>query len=365
MTHIADVISWLEMWADPSLQESYDNSGLIVGKPHSLVTNILVSLDCTEEIVHEAIGRKCNLIIAHHPIVFSGLKKLNGANYVQRTVELAIKNDIAIYAIHTNLDNIISGVNAKMASKLGLKNCKILQAKRGMLKQLNTYCPPDYTNEILEGLFEAGAGEIGNYSECSFLTEGLGTYKGNEDSNPFIGTVGERSNEPETRLSIIFPVYREKQILAALRAIHPYEQIAYEILSLDNEWQQAGSGLVGELEHPMPTMDFMKLVKEKFHVKSLKHTKIHKKSVQRIALCGGAGSFLLSKAKSTKADVYISSDFKYHEFFDAENQIIIADIGHYESEQFTIDLLVEKIAERFSTFAVHLTNLVTNPVNYL
>ena len=312
----------------------------------------------------EAIAKKCNLIIAHHPVIFSGIKKINGKNYVEKTIIAVIKNDIAIYAIHTNLDNIIEGVNGKMAKMLGLQNISILLQKENTLKKLFTFVPVDKAEQVRNVIFQAGGGHIGNYSECSFNAEGTGTFKAGEGTNPYIGEAGKQHQEKEIKIEVIFPSFLEHAIIAAMKTAHPYEEVAYDVVNLSNTYQNIGAGVIGELPEAVAEKDFLRRVKEVFKVPVIRHTSLLKKPVKKIALCGGAGSFLISKAMAAGADVYITADIKYHEFFDAESRILIADIGHYESEQFTIILLHEILLQKFPTFAILKTEVVTNPVQY-
>ncbi len=361
---IADIIQTIEEFAPISYQESYDNSGLLIGDKMAECTGVLICLDAVEAIIDEAIRKKFNLVVAHHPIIFSGLKKITGKNYIERTIIKAIKHDIAIYACHTNLDNIQQGVNQVIADKLGLINRRILSPKNGILKKLYTYTPTSFTATVLNGLFAAGAGNIGNYSECSFRVAGNGTFKGNELSNPVIGTKNKRHTEKEDKIEVIFPDYLERTILTTLREIHPYEEIAYEILTLDNIHQEVGSGLLGELAKPMDESKFLDFVKRKMKTDCIRHTALTGRKIRKVALCGGSGSFLLPNAIAQQADIFITGDFKYHQFFDADNQLIIADIGHYESEQFTSQLFNKIISEKFPTFAVQISAINTNPINY-
>lgn len=361
---IADIIALLESIAPPSLQESYDNAGLLTGNAGWACTGALCTLDATEEIVNEAIQRGCNLVVAHHPIIFGGLKKITGRNYVEKTIITAIKNDIAIYAIHTNLDNVIAGVNGMMADKLGLVNRKILMPKEATLKKLFTFVPVKQVEEVRAALFEAGAGHIGNYNECSFGVEGMGTFKGGEGTDPFVGKPGERHYEQELKIEVIFPGYLQTALIRALRTAHPYEEVAYDIVDVANTHPGIGAGLVGELPHAVTETAFLKQLKQAFGCRVIRHTALQGKPVRKVALCGGAGSFLVSKALGAGADIYITGDMKYHEFFDANGRLIIADIGHFESEQFTIDLLAGILQEKFPTFAVLKTALKTNPVHY-
>jgi dinuclear metal center YbgI/SA1388 family protein len=361
---ISEIVSFLESLAHPSLQEGYDNAGLITGNTDWECKGVICSLDATEEVVKEAIEKKCNLIVAHHPIVFSGLKKINGKNYVERTIITAIKNDIAIYAIHTNLDNVIEGVNGKMASLLGLQKITILAPKEGALKKLFAFAPLDKAEQVRNAIFEAGGGHIGNYSECSFNVEGTGTFRAGTGTDPYAGQIGVRHHEKEQRIEVIFPTFLESRIVMAMKAAHPYEEVAYDVVSLSSAHPGIGSGIVGELPEPMDEKTFLGRLKSVFNLTLVRHTAFTGKKIKTVALCGGAGSFLISRVLAAGADAYVTADMKYHEFFDADNRILVADIGHYESEQFTTDLLSERLEQKFPTFAVLKTMVKTNPVKY-
>ena len=361
---IKEIAQYLESIAPLSLQESYDNAGLIVGNSDGECSGILTSLDVTEEVVEEAVRRNCNLIVGHHPVIFKGLKKLNGKSYVERTVIAAIKNDIAIYAIHTNLDNVLEGVSHKIAEKLQLQNCKVLSPRENTLEKLVTFAPVKNAEEVRTALFNAGAGSIGNYDQCSFNVDGSGTFRALEGSDPYVGEIGKQHTENETRIEVIFPSFLEQKIVSALKSAHPYEEVAYYLQALKNTRENVGSGLIGELPDPLSENELLLLLKSAFKIPVIKHTAFLNKPVKKIAVCGGAGIFLLPIAKALAADVYITGDIKYHEFFDAENQLLLADIGHYESEQFTIELLTEFLQRKFSNFAVLKTEINTNPVKY-
>ena len=362
--YIKEIINFLETIAPTSLQEDYDNAGLLTGNADIICTGALISLDCTEAIVQEAIEKNCNLVIAHHPIIFKGLKKLNGKNYVERTIIKAIKNDIAIYAIHTNLDNVLEGVNGKIAAMLGLQNVQILSPKRNILKKLAVFVPVENAVKLLNALYAAGAGNIGNYSECSFSTIGTGAFTPGQNSNPQTGNIGTRESTSEIKIEVIYPQWLEHTILLAMKENHPYEEVAHDIYNLDNAYQNTGSGIIGELANTINQTDLLKQIAAIFKVKVIKHTALLGKECRKIAVCGGAGSFLISNAKAAGADVYITSDIKYHEFFDADEKILLADIGHYESEQFTIDLLFDILSNKFPNFALLKTGENTNPVHY-
>ena len=361
---ILDLISALENYAAPELQEDYDNVGLITGNASWECTGVLCALDITTEVLQEAISNKCNLVIAHHPIIFKGLKRINGKNYVEQAVIQAIKNDIAIYAAHTNLDNIVLGVNGMIAKKLGLINTTILQPKNKILRRLITFAPVDKAEEVRRAVFEAGAGHIGKYSECSFNSEGTGTFKAEKGADPYVGEIGKRQDERETKIEIVYPFYLETQVVKALLDNHPYEEVAYDIFTMDNVHFGIGAGIMGELAEPVEETAFLKLIQDSFKSEGIRHTALLGKPVKKVAACGGAGSFLTRKAMQLGADIYITSDVKYHEFFDAEGRILLADIGHYESEQFTVELIHDLLAEKFPTFAVLKSKVNTNPVRY-
>ena len=361
---VANITQLLEKMASSSLKESYDNVGLLVGNDQMECTGVLCTLDVTEETIAEAVLNKCNVIVAHHPLIFGGIKKITGKNYIERTIIAAIKNDIAIYAIHTNLDNVLEGVNGRIADKLGLINRMALQPKDNMLRKLYTFVPISYIDSVKEALFNAGAGNIGQYSECSFGVKGEGTFMASENANPFVGEKNIRHTEEEVKVEVVFPVFQQQNILKALIDAHPYEEVAYDIVNLQNSYSRIGSGLIGELQEPVEENLFMEFIKKQFGLRTIRHTALLGKPIKKVALCGGAGSFLTKNAIASKADIYISADFKYHEYFDAEDKIIIADIGHWESEQFTIDLLTEVLQSNFPTFAVLKTKMNTNPVFY-
>lgn len=362
---ISDVVSYLEKLAPPAYQESYDNAQLLTGNPNEKVKGILCSLDTTEEVIDEAIAMGCNLVIAHHPIVFKGLKSLTGKTHVERILIKAIKNDIAIYAIHTNLDHVAHGVNKKICDRIGLENTKILAPKKELLTKLTTFVPHTDLDSVLQALFAAGAGKIGEYKDCSFITEGTGTFTPSSQANPSIGAKNVPHREPESRIEVMIPSYLEQKIVAALKKVHPYEEVAYYLQKLENENQEVGAGMIGELPFGVDDKEFLRLLKSKMNLTIIKHTALLNKQIKKVAVCGGAGIFLLPLAKKMGADIFITSDIKYHEFFDAENQIVICDIGHYESEIYTKDLLLELLSQKFTNIALYLTKVVTNPITYI
>ncbi len=361
---VREITGHIESFAPLSYQESYDNAGLQTGHPDQEVTAVLICIDITDAVIEEALRLKANLIISHHPLIFSGLKKLTGSNYTERLVIEAIRQNLSIYAAHTNLDAVHTGVNHKIGEKLGLKNTGILVPMADHLRKLVFFVPADHADTVRQEIFKAGAGHIGAYDMCSFCASGEGTFRGSEESDPFVGEKGTMHTEPEFRVETIFPKERENQIIHALIRSHPYEEVAYDIYPLANKYYRAGSGAIGELEKPLDEQSFLRLLKERFNTPVIRHTGLLDKKIKRIALCGGSGSFLLPGAIASGADAFVSGDFKYHQFFDADRRILVADIGHYESEQFTKEIFYELLTKKFTKFAVHLSEVNTNPVNY-
>ena len=362
---VKEVSTVLEELAPLGYAEDFDNVGLLVGNPNSEVTGVLVTLDTLESVIEEAIANQCNLIVSFHPIIFSGLKKITGGTYVERVVLKAIRNGIAIYSMHTALDNVPQGVNAKICQILCITNSKILIPQKGTLKKLTTYAPLENANSVKEALFEAGAGNIGKYSNCSFSIDGIGNYKAGLNANPSKGNIGELHYEKETQINVVFSKIHQSKIIKALLDSHPYEEVAYEISTLDNTDQNIGIGMVGTLNDPINEIEFLEHVKKKMNASVVRHSELLGKQIKKVAVLGGSGAFAIEAAKSAGADVYITSDLKYHEFYKAENKIVIADIGHYETEQFTKNLLVDYLTKKIPNFAVRLSESKTNPIKYL
>lgn len=361
---IKDIIAPLEKWAPPSLQEDYDNSGLQLGDPHGTVNAVLVCLDCTEAVVEEAAAKGCGLIISHHPVIFRGLKSLAGKGYVERTLLAAIRHGIALYAIHTNLDNVLDGVNGEIAARLGLTKLRVLAPKPGQLRKLVVFVPRSQADEVRSALFAATAGHVGNYDECSFNVDGIGTFRGKEGSNPHVGMRGMRHHEAESRIEVIYPMHLEAAIVKAMIAAHPYEEVAYDLYPIVNSHQGIGSGLVGEWDSPIPETAFLAKLKETFGLQAIRYTKTIDRPIRKVALCGGSGAFLIRTAIASGADAFVTGDLKYHEFFDADGRLLLTDIGHYGSEQFTMHLIQRRLGEHFPTFAVRLTETVTDPIHH-
>jgi dinuclear metal center YbgI/SA1388 family protein len=371
MTKVRQITEQIERLCPLTYAEDFDNVGLLVGDDEQQVEGVLITLDCLETTIDEAIEHNCNLIVSFHPIIFKGLKKLNGKNYVEKTVIKAIKNDIAIYAMHTALDNSFEGVSAKMAEMLDLENSRILIPQKGNLRKLTTYVPENSADEVREALFKIGAGLIGNYSHCSFNLKGEGTYHGNENSNPAIGIKSKLETVSEIFISVIFERHLESTVLRALRSTHPYEEVAYDIVSLENVHEKIGMGVIGDLKQPLSPKNFLEDLKRTFDLQQIRHSEIAKSTIKKVAVLGGSGAFAIEAAIDAGADIFITSDLKYHDFYRAEGKLILADIGHYESEQFTKNLLVEYLTKKITNFApalpesrIILSKNNTNPINY-
>lgn len=361
---IQEVINHLETLSPLSYAEDFDNVGTLVGDVTAPLTGVLVTLDTLESVVDEAIAKNCNLIVSFHPIIFKGLKKLTGKTYVERVVIKAIKHSIVIYSMHTALDNAFEGVSAIICNKLELKHKQILIPQRGTIKKLTTYVPKDEAVTLRNALFKTGAGSIGNYSNCSFSVEGNGTFKGSTVSNPTKGKMGTTHREAETKITVTFPKHLESKVLKTLLETHSYEEVAYEIMTLENKNQHIGMGMVGELQKSLTEIDFLNHLKLKMNTGCIRHSLLLHKPIKKIAVLGGSGSFAIGAAKAAGADAFVTADLKYHDFFSAEHSIFLADIGHYESEQFTKNYLVEYLTKKITNFAIILSKTNTNPVKY-
>ncbi len=362
---IKELINEIEIWAPLTYAESFDNVGLLVGDKEAKISGVLITHDTLEDVVDEAIAKNMNLIVSFHPIIFSGMKSFTGKNYVERVVMKAIKHDIAIYALHTALDNQYFGVSGILANKLGLQNQKVLIPQAKTLLQLVTYVPVNDAEKVRQTLFDAGAGQIGNYSECSYNIEGKGTYKPNEKANPYLGKSGERHTEKEVRISVIFAKHLQPKVLQKLFETHPYEEVAYEIITLENNNQEIGLGIIGDLPNEVDEQVYLATLKEKLQLSCIRYSNLRNKTIKRVAILGGSGSAAISNAKRSGADIYITADVKYHEFYQGESQMVIADIGHFESEQYTKQFLYEQLTKKIRNFAVALSEINTNPINYL
>ena len=366
MPRIQQIIDFLEQIAPPALQEDYDNSGLLVGEPHAEVDKVLVSLDVTEAVVAEAVALGAGLIVSHHPVVFRPLRRITGRNEVERTVMAALRAGIGLYAIHTNLDNVAHGVNAMMCRKLGLEGMRVLRPAKGTLAKVVTFVPHSHAEVVREAMFAAGGGHIGAYDQCSFSHGGEGTFRAGAGTTPYVGSLGEQHREAETRIEMVVERWNLGRVVASMKRVHPYEEVAHDVIMLDNTHPSAGSGGVGTFAEPMDWDAFVTMVKSAFGAPMVRHTAPPKGSIKTVALCGGTGSFLLPDAIRSGADVFLSSDFKYHEFFGAEGRITIADIGHAEAEGGISQWLVDQLAEfqlGFPNFAVLLSKVRTNPIH--
>ncbi|MEM7382819.1 MAG: Nif3-like dinuclear metal center hexameric protein [Bacteroidota bacterium] len=364
MTRVRDIASHLEQLAPLAYQESYDNAGLIVGDAGARVTGVLICLDVTEAVLAEAQAQHCNLIVAHHPIIFQPIKQLTHSGYAARCIIQAIKQDIAIYAIHTNLDSVAQGVNKRLAQSLNLQQLAILSPKSGTLSQLTTFVPPSALEPVLQALYQAGAGHMGNYTHCSFVSTGTGSFQPTAGAQPYIGTSNHIEKVTEHRVEVAFPTYLTKTILAALKQTHPYEEVAYYIQSLENSHPGVGIGMMGTLPQALPSREFLQYLQTQMSLGCVRHSAPITRPIQKIALCGGAGRKLLPEALRQQADAFITADVKYQDFFNAAGHILLADIGHYESELATKDLIYDWLSEKFANVTVLGCKTVTNPVHY-
>ncbi|MBX0289423.1 Nif3-like dinuclear metal center hexameric protein [Hymenobacter sp. HSC-4F20] len=364
MPTVQDLARVLERAAPLAYQESYDNAGLQCGDPQMEVRGVLIALDCTPAVVDEAVRRGCNVVVAHHPLIFKPLKRLTGANEVEQTLLKAIRHEVALYAAHTNLDNVRHGVNRKLADKLGLTNLRILDPKPGLLAKLITYVPLAHTEAVLQALYRAGAGQVGDYSGCSFRTEGTGTFTPGAGTDPFIGRQDKPETVREERVEVLLPLHLQHTALRALRQAHPYEEVAYEIIRLENTTQDVGAGMIGDLPEALSPREFRQRLKQALGVPVVKHTEFEG-PIKKVAVCGGAGSFLIGKARAAGADAYVTGDLKYHEYFASEGRLLLCDVGHFESEQFTGEIFRDLLMGNFgSTFALLIAETLTNPVRY-
>ena len=362
---IKEILQAIENVAPIPLQEDFDNSGLQVGDVNREVTGALLCLDVTESVIDEAVSLGCNLIISHHPLAFKPFKSLTGRTYVERCMITAIKHDIVVYAAHTNLDNAVQGVNFKLAEMLGLQQVRILSPQKDALLKLVTFVPESHVEYVRNALFNAGAGNIGNYDSCSFNLHGEGTFRANESADPFVGDIGKLHFEKEVRIETVLPKFKQADVLRALLSVHPYEEPAYDFYPLKNDWAQAGSGVVGVLPEPMPEQEFLYLLKDVFNLATIRHTKLQNREIHDVALCGGSGAFLIPEAIAYGADAFITGEAKYNDFFDVEGRLLLAVVGHYESEICTKDIFFDVISKKFPTFAVHKSAFDSNPVKYL
>ena len=362
---IREILHIIEQLAPIPLQEGWDNSGVQVGDIHQEAKGAVVCIDVTEAVVDEAIALGCNLIVSHHPLAFRSFKSLTGKNYVERCMIKACKHDIVVYAAHTNLDNAAEGINRYLADMLNLQHIRILDPQKDKLLKLVTFVPHSHAEMVRNTLFNVGAGNIGNYDSCSYNVSGEGTFRGGEDTNPYVGEIGEIHTEQEVRIEMVLPSYKQSEVLRALISVHPYEEPAYDFYALQNVWESVGSGIVGTLPEEMEEDDFLYLLKDTFNLKMIQHSALRGKSVRDVAICGGGGAFLIPKAISYSADVFITGEAKYNDFYDVEDKLLLATVGHYESEVFTKNIFFDIISKKYPTFAVYMSGFDVNPVNYL
>jgi dinuclear metal center YbgI/SA1388 family protein len=361
---LADLVKAFDEFASFSLQENYDNSGIQYGQPNRLVNKGLICVDVTEAIIEEAIEKGCDVVISHHPLIFCGIKKLTGKHYTERVLVKAIQKDIAIISVHTNLDTIFSGVNNILAQKLGLENLALLQERQGLMKKLVTYCPADKAEGVRAAIFEAGAGHIGEYDCCSFNMHGEGSFRAGDNADPYVGEKGELHFEKEVRIETILPAWKQNAVIDALIRAHPYEEVAYDMYAMDNSFNKAGTGMMGTFKDPLSEKEFLTRLKKVLGSGCIRHSELTGKQIRKVALCGGSGSFMREKAIAAAADAFVTADIKYHDFFDADGKILLADVGHYESEQFTKEILHDVVRKKFTNFALLISDRSTNPVRY-
>ena len=361
---IKEIVLRIEELAPLSFQESYDNAGMQVGDVENEISSVLLTLDVTEEVIDEAINKQAGLIISHHPLIFGGIKKLTGKSLTERIVIKAVKNNIAIYSAHTNLDSAWNGINTQLATQLNLEGISILQHTVGALKKLVTFVPAEHAAKLREALFQAGAGHIGNYDSCSFNIDGQGTFKGNEETNPFVGKKGELHVETETRIETIFPQHLKNKIISTLLKNHPYEEVAFDIYPLENKFEKQGMGAIGNLPIELTEDEFLTLVKTKLHCTYIRHSTKTGKKIKKVAVCGGSGSFLIQEAMAENADALVTGDIKYHQFSEPENRLLLVDAGHFETERHSVEIFYEFLIKKFPTFAFYFSEVNTNPVNY-
>ena len=364
MARIKEITAAIERIAPLALQEDYDNAGLILGNPDEEVSGCLICLDITEEVIKEAVRKKANLIISHHPLIFGKINRLTGQNPSERMVMNAIRAGISVYSAHTNLDGVEGGVSHILGQRLGLTGMRVLRTSKGLLRKLVTFCPDNHAAGIREAIFTAGAGHLGHYDMCSFNADGMGSFRGDDSTNPFVGESGKLHFEKETRIETIFPAYLEKQVIKALLEAHPYEEVAYDVYRLENDYGKVGMGVIGELPEAMTEFEFLQRLKERVGIPCIRHSVLRGMPVRKVAVCGGSGSFLIGDAISQGADFFVTADLKYHQFQLPVNTMVIADVGHYESEQFTCQFLADYLDKNFTNFAVQISDTPVNPVNY-
>ena len=336
---IEELTTFIEDKFPLSQQESYDNCGLIVGDPKKTVKKVLLALDCTEQVIKEAKLKKADVIITHHPLMFSSINKLTANDYEGSLIIKLIKSDIALYAVHTNLDNSINGINKYLALKLGLKNLQILVGKEKTFKKIITFVPKAYSQKVITALSAAKAGNIGLYSHCAFVTEGSGCFKPEKGAKPFLGELSKINQVEEVKLEMVFASENQKMIENSLKKAHPYEQPAFDIIELANPNPDIGAGIYGDLPAQINTAEFLKLVKTKLNLSYIRQSNSAKKFISKVAICSGAGFFVFEQAKRLNVDALVTSEIKHHEFLAAENNILLCDIDHHEGEIAAVNIL--------------------------
>lgn len=365
MPLLKEIANCFEAMAPLSHQESYDNSGIQLGEPDKQIDSALVTLDLNEQVAEEAIRLGVDLIVTHHPLIFKPLKQISGATPTERMVIGCLRHDIAVYACHTNLDASPQGVSHYLARKLGITNGTLLEPRQGLFTKLVVYIPAHAFPKVREALFQAGAGTMGDYEQCGFSAHGLGSFLPGKETHPYVGTPEQFHEEPEVRFETLFPSRLKKRVVEALMASHPYEEPAFDLFPLLNASNDAGFGWVGNLPEPLSAGHFLEKLKEKLACGALRYSTPPSRPIQKVAICGGSGSDLLGLAIAAGADAFVTADLKYHAFQAAEGALLLVDAGHYETEQFTKELFYDVLTKKFNNFAVHISKVKTNPINYL
>ncbi len=360
---VKELVSELERFAPSCLQESYDNAGLNVGFPDAEINGVLICVDVVPEVVDEAIAKGCNMIVSHHPLIFPNIKRITGSNNVEKSIIKALQNNISIYCGHTNFDKAQNGVSKKMCEKLGLKNCTVIDAEKHLLRKIAVFVPESHADAVRKAMFLAGAGTIGYYDECSFNVNGTGTFRAGEKCNPFVGEIGKQHHEAEVKIEVICPSYLQAKVVSAMLKVHPYEEPAFDIYQIENQWEQVGLGAIGELAEEITEDELFETVKQTFKVGNIRHSAKTGRKIRRVAVCGGSGASYIRTAIAMKADAYITADIKYHDWFLAEGKILLLDIGHYESEQFTKEIFYDIVTKKSDGFASYHSEINTNPIN--
>lgn len=356
----------MERWAPLALASERDNSGLQIGSGQQRVTKILVTLDLNSNVIDEAHQKKADLIISHHPLLFHALRSVNPDEHIGSIVTSCVKYGIAIYSAHTNLDFTQNGVSTTLALKLGLSRIEPLMKNQRVSKKIVVFVPHDYIDRVRHAMMEAGAGTIGNYTDCSFAAHGIGTFKPTPNATPFIGTIGKLERVNEARLEMLSPSWKLEAVIAAMKRAHPYEEIAYDIYNRVNTEADYGVGAIGTLSHPMKPRQFLTHVADTLRIPSLRYSGNPQQMISVVAVCGGSGSDLLSTAAQHGADAFVTADISYHRFMEKHHSILFIDAGHYETEVPVVPIICKYLKQNLtdSTIEVIKSKTMKNNVQY-